>query len=100
MSLSNIPINAPSPEQLHHVFFDPPEPPVLPAVRRSYHNGRRWKLETQGRADRRERRNYRDRMTWHYSNQYDAGKMIAAFDAAWVSHTVEPSLYEFLMKKI
>ena len=67
MSVSDCQINCPSEEELRHILFDPPDPPELPAMRLPYHNGRRWKLETQGRANRRVRRNYRAQMDDYYN---------------------------------
>jgi hypothetical protein len=100
MSLQDCNINAPSPEELHHIFFDPPDPPTLPAERQRYHNGRRWKLESQGQANRRARRDYRSLMTWHYVNQYDAGAAMEAFEIEMLkAPPPSRSLYDFVMKQ-
>lgn len=95
----NAAINSLSPAELEELFFGPPREPELPAKRWPYHNGRRWKLETQGRADRRARRRYRAAMTWHYRwmNGYPAFSRLANFDAQSLSNMGQ-SFYDFIMR--
>lgn len=104
-------VSHPSPEQLHRIFFDPPEPPVLPAKRllrvipknvgRKYRR-RKSKLESQGQADRRVRRSYRAAMVSFYQmfNPTEAQReMCVKFDK-WcneVNASRPSSLYDFVM---
>lgn len=91
----------PSPEQLHQIFFDPPEPPELPAKRllrtipknvgRKYRR-RKFKLESQGQADRRVRRSYRAAMVWFY-----APSPILPELEMKIASTTGPSFYDFVM---
>lgn len=93
------------PEQLNHLFFDPPDPPTLPAERRlriinknvgKKYRRRKLKLESQGQADRRVRRRYRAAMVWYYNQSQD-------FFVRWekLVPTMSPgsSLYDFIMQQ-
>jgi hypothetical protein len=96
-------INRPAPAELEELFFGPPREPELPAKRWPYHNGRRWKLETQGRADRSARRGYRAAMTdWYRLTNGDPRGAFAQLGndfESWVNHPPTPtaSFYDFIM---
>lgn len=98
MSISECTINVPTAEDLERVLFGEPDPPVLPAVRSRYHNGRRWKMETQGRADRRVRRQYRDMMAFHYRVTLTKHELEREFFEWTAAQSSVPSLYDFVMK--
>jgi hypothetical protein len=98
----NAAINSLSPAELGEVFFGPPREPELPAKRWPYHNGRRWKLETQGRADRRARRRYRAAMTdWYQLTNGDPrgtfSKLANDYEW-WANQKPTGSLYDFIMR--
>lgn len=95
----NAAVNSIPPEVLHELFFGEPKPPEFPAVRGWYHTGRRWKRETQGRANRNARRRYRAEMLWYYTMLNGPSledRFIAQFEAK-AMQAPTTSLYDFIL---
>jgi hypothetical protein len=116
MSISNCKINpGPTPEEVFELMYGPPKREDYPAVRgfkRKRKKHRRAKLETQGKANRRARKNFeRAHAYWekHLKARYETGKWPTEnFESfcEWshkfemkVAELREPSLYDFLMSK-